>query len=647
MGEQSEEQQEMPIFPTPLPHALNPLPQTQRPLPEKLIHTPLPLDASQEVAVRAVKDGQSLVVQGPPGTGKSQLIANLMADAAASGKRVLLVCQKRAALDVVQKRLRQVGMGPFLALIHDFQDDRRALYAQIADQINQIDAYRQQNNSLNAVLFERDFEVESRRIDDIVAELEDFKQALFDTAECGISAKELYLTCKDESPTIALEDSYPQFNLAHVDNFIQRLTDYAAYQQRINPEHPWAARVNFSAFTNADLSQIDQRIIRWTDLRDATNQKTKTVLGQPLSLSQLADWQAHDWDITALVALLDTPDAPDLWAVVNQLRTISNHPVLAIDETRMTQLADAWAETLAAPGPEMSLPTNELRAFRELLTDALAARSSWVRWNWWQLTNAGKAQVQAVATANGLSVSEPDLQTLATKVNQRIRLEATRHEVQPFLADLALPESPESLHLLHRAKHLRERIQDLPVLQEVPALLWQTHSDFTATVTAIMEAAAVVTNQQVETQYYLTQYQLTRLWEAELAPDFRQSLRTDFDLLVESDRLQEGFSDTERTVIQQLAHLPANTWATVFQNSLRLAWLNHLEEQHPELRSVSSLKMSQWEQSSAGKCGQKATPKPRYSPGKTSRANVPKPDVQPAEQRNDLPGFAAPNHQKT
>ena len=123
-----------------------------------------------------------------------------MADAAASGKRVLLVCQKRAALDVVQERLRQVGMAPFLALIHDFQDDRRALYAQIASQINQLDVYRQQNNSLNAVLLERDFDVESRRIDELVTELQDFKKALFDTSECGLSAKELYLTSGSEIP---------------------------------------------------------------------------------------------------------------------------------------------------------------------------------------------------------------------------------------------------------------------------------------------------------------------------------------------------------------------------------------------------------------------------------------------------------------
>ncbi|RYF62476.1 MAG: DUF2075 domain-containing protein, partial [Cytophagaceae bacterium] len=212
------------------------------------LHTPLPLDASQEAAVRAVRTGQSLVVQGPPGTGKSQLIANLMADAAASGKRVLLVCQKRAALDVVQKRLDKVGMNPFLALIHDFQNDRGALYAQLTTQIEQIDGYKQQNNSLNAVLLERDFDVESRRIDETVAALQLFKNALFDTAESGVSAKELYLTtapAESDRASIALDDVYPQFRLDNVDNFIQRLTSFVAYKQALGTESVWIDRVSF------------------------------------------------------------------------------------------------------------------------------------------------------------------------------------------------------------------------------------------------------------------------------------------------------------------------------------------------------------------------------------------------------------------
>ncbi len=70
--------------------------------------------------------GESFVIQGPPGTGKSQTITNLIADYVALGKRVLFVCQKRAAIDVVYARLRQRGLDELASLIHDSQADKKA-----------------------------------------------------------------------------------------------------------------------------------------------------------------------------------------------------------------------------------------------------------------------------------------------------------------------------------------------------------------------------------------------------------------------------------------------------------------------------------------------------------------------------------------
>ncbi|MFD2938014.1 AAA domain-containing protein [Spirosoma flavum] len=569
-------------------------------LPEKNIHTPLPMDASQEAALRVVKAGQSLVVQGPPGTGKSQLIANLMADAAASGKRVLLVCQKRAALDVVQERLRGVGMTPFLALIHDFQNDRRALFAQIASQIEQIETYRQQNNSLNAVLLERDFDVESNRIDETVADLQMFKNALFDTSECGVSAKELYLTspaADTNQRTIDLDDIYPHFHFANVDNFIRRLTELVAYQQRVGPQHLWAERVSFASFTNADLSKVDQLILRWGQLRQTAADQKTAILGRPLSLPELLEWQVHDWEITALLTLLKAPDATVLWSIVNQLRQIPNHPALTTDEIRLEQLADIWEETLVSPGPETSLPTTELRAFRDLLTDALTARSSWARWNWWQLTNAGKVQLLQVINANGLTLSEQDLQTLVTKVNQRIRLEAIRHEVQPLLAELSLSEVPYNIRLLRRAQHIVERLKDSKPVNQLPTSCCLTSTRFTEVVVALLALSATVAEQRDNSQTYLTTYQIDQIWEDKAyESELRLAVRQDFDLLIEADRIQEGFSTPEKAVIERLINIDVTNWVAVFQDSLRTTWLNHIERQHPELRSVSSLKMSQLEQ---------------------------------------------------
>ncbi|HBF32941.1 TPA: DNA helicase, partial [Candidatus Sumerlaeota bacterium] len=62
---------------------------------------PLSSDSSQLVAIHAAAEGKSFVLQGPPGTGKSQTITNLIAHCLATGKTVLFVSEKMAALNVV------------------------------------------------------------------------------------------------------------------------------------------------------------------------------------------------------------------------------------------------------------------------------------------------------------------------------------------------------------------------------------------------------------------------------------------------------------------------------------------------------------------------------------------------------------------
>jgi hypothetical protein len=78
----------------------------------------LDADSSQLQAIAATLGRQSGVIIGPPGTGKSQTIANLVAELVASGKRVLFVAEKRAALDVVKHRLEQRRLGGLVLDIH-------------------------------------------------------------------------------------------------------------------------------------------------------------------------------------------------------------------------------------------------------------------------------------------------------------------------------------------------------------------------------------------------------------------------------------------------------------------------------------------------------------------------------------------------
>ena len=93
----------------------------------------VPSDATQDAAVAMARSGDSFIIQGPPGTGKSQTITNLIADFAARGKRVLFVCEKRAALDVVFNRLKQAGLEQLSTLIHDSQEDKKSFIHDLKD----------------------------------------------------------------------------------------------------------------------------------------------------------------------------------------------------------------------------------------------------------------------------------------------------------------------------------------------------------------------------------------------------------------------------------------------------------------------------------------------------------------------------------
>ena len=80
--------------------------------------TPLPCDSTQFSAVAESARGTTFVLHGPPGTGKSQTITNIIANSLGSGKRVLFVAQKQAALQVVKKRLEHIGLGEFCLELH-------------------------------------------------------------------------------------------------------------------------------------------------------------------------------------------------------------------------------------------------------------------------------------------------------------------------------------------------------------------------------------------------------------------------------------------------------------------------------------------------------------------------------------------------
>ncbi|QDU44533.1 ATP-dependent RecD-like DNA helicase [Symmachiella dynata] len=103
--------------------------------PLDMIHV-MDADSSQTVAIEEVRQGRNLVIQGPPGTGKSQTITNLIATAVKEGKRVLFVAEKMAALEVVKRRLDNVGLGDMCLELHSHKANKKAVLEELSHTLN-------------------------------------------------------------------------------------------------------------------------------------------------------------------------------------------------------------------------------------------------------------------------------------------------------------------------------------------------------------------------------------------------------------------------------------------------------------------------------------------------------------------------------
>ncbi|WP_051320755.1 DUF4011 domain-containing protein [Cupriavidus sp. amp6] len=150
-----------------------------RELPPQDTFCPLPADSSQLSAVAAASRGKDFVLIGPPGTGKSQTIANLIAQCVAERKRVLFVSEKMAALDVVYRRLKDVGLGGFCLELHSSK----------ARKFEVLEQLRKSWDAANAVEPE-DWLAEAERLGSVRAQLNRYVERLHARHSNGMTAYE-------------------------------------------------------------------------------------------------------------------------------------------------------------------------------------------------------------------------------------------------------------------------------------------------------------------------------------------------------------------------------------------------------------------------------------------------------------------------
>ncbi len=604
------------------------------PIKESDLHTPLPLDAPQEEAIKIVKRGQSLVVQGPPGTGKSQLISNLVADFISQGKKTLVVCQKRAALDVVYKRLASIGAGDFIALVHDFKADRNEVYSKMAKQIDHIDEYKKANTSLDTVFLERNYTDACRKIDQCAEQLESLRAALFDASECGISVKELYLTSDSSLPILPQADSfYKYFTYDKLLDFNAKLKWLLPYALEFDhPQHAWQQRISFKAHTYQDK----------TILANALSELHKFVEAIDPALKSLDTHVVHIWELrshTPLLAELRLRSESTVFYQHFQVFAQSNdtESKLAKWNKRLEKWKERTLQMVGKPLAKGVTPDTlaDLLTKTEKAEDALGGFLSKIAWQWFAKE---KPEVLAALKANRLpetldGVKELNIRLKNSEAFYLLKEEYKQNKEFEFGDEQSAEEYADTIEEIQKALESTEQ-------------WWITHQQirYPITLNNLSRTAFLSTAEQVEKliEKVASAYQshLVRFTEEHLHEllgsgtlyHALQELDSRFDALVEYDKAKAALTFQEEQALNLLvvsyglrvasdvesnskihnhSSKPENTesqslptthnsqpetkpatynsqLATQFDNSIRRLWIQHIENKYPLLRGVSS-----------------------------------------------------------
>lgn len=566
-------------------------------LKEERLHTPFTLDAYQENAIRAVKSGQSIVVQGPPGTGKSQLICNLMADAIASGKRALLVCQKRAALDVVYNRLEEKQLGDFVGLVHDFRNERKVVFNKIARQIDSIEDFKSFNRSLDVIQMERRFFHVCRAIDRISEELQEFRKTLFNDEECGVSIKELYLTSDIQGETINIRQEYQYFPFTTLPQFLKTLRQYAGYASNFErTEYVWRNRCSFAGLQLKDLREIEDVIKEIPACQQQINDRVRDLINVAMNLEDADSFRAREDDVLGMIALLKTD------IIFSYMQAMADEKD---DETSFlwfTNVERVLMNCFSGAGPETFLAADQLVKFQEALQRKMNAQRNLFSSIRWAVFSKDKQWINDVLAGNGLQKNKQGLGILEERIDNRMNLEhhLTAIKKKTWLIDMPTDYDEVKLKTWFTRQKLAIRAKLIfNTLREIKEGLHPKKHSRDSFVSVFREMLDIVGELKEKKKHwlkYITPFQFRQLiGEPAKEVEYLKTLRRDFESLCDFDRIREDLASHERDTISKLfdktGEWHVDAMETLFQNSLRLAWIEHIEAKNPDLRSVSSRKM--------------------------------------------------------
>ncbi|MFZ9982798.1 MAG: DEAD/DEAH box helicase, partial [Cyclobacteriaceae bacterium] len=561
---------------------------------EGRIISAFPTDPWQERALREIKMGKSVVIEGPPGTGKSQLICNLISDSIASGKTVLVVSQKRAALDVIRERMRYAGFQPFIASVFDFRADRRNIYAGIAEQIEKFEDYKASNRSIDAIQTERQYQTASNRIDQIIEELQEFRTALSEEQLCGMSIKEMYLHANFTGPVISLRNELHLLRMDQSDELERKIHTLITHRRVLSLNAAaWNLRKSFAQLQGTELNEI-------TSLIESFESEIQKI-GKPIEdatglISDFAQLKILSEDRETLLGV------PPL--IINEefgfLQRIAENPPGGTNDLWLANLQRLVEGCFQGEGVEVNLSVDQLGIAQRSISSTLKAYKNIFSRLYWNLFSPDKFLVKRLLVGNNLT-GLSGLLILEKKLDNRLNLEHLVSKLQEKDWTYGIPKTYRAedfrswFESTRRALRISEQIQSSRSLKNFLTSLMVAGDPgkFLELIHLLIDRTDKFNVLHQRALQFLLPAQLEIIASRpDIAIQMVSELKIHFDRLCAADRIFSDFQPWERDILDRLSEVitdfDPDDMVRLLHNSMLTGWINYLEARSPVLRIVSS-----------------------------------------------------------
>ncbi len=224
-----------------------------RSLPEKKESPfyPFLFDESQRKILEHIHAEGSAIVHGPPGTGKSQLLLNVICDALARNKKVLVISQKKAALNVLYQRMKQAGLQELAFLVHDYKSDKQRFYQKLKKSVENIQTNSWDTPEEIAPLFS----LERHLAEKLQKPFEKLQEKL----PCELTPHEIYIRLnysEKENPFYIARNIASLFTYKEIRELKLKFQEVLLYKHLFDKTHPWISRYPLHEKSEQDRREI-------------------------------------------------------------------------------------------------------------------------------------------------------------------------------------------------------------------------------------------------------------------------------------------------------------------------------------------------------------------------------------------------------